>query len=286
MPTLTYHLPMPGAAFFDLDKTVLSKSSTLALSRTMFREGFISRTTLVKGVFAQLVYLVVGADEAKMNKMREAALALTKGWPRERVLQLVREVINEVVTPHFYAEALELIRQHQEAGRRVYIVSSSPEEVVFPLAAALRADRVIATRAEIDEDGRYTGRLAFYCYGPSKADAIRDEAARWGIDLAESYAYSDSVTDAWMLWVVGHPHAVNPDRELRRVAVACAWPVLAFRRPVRLRTRLVRAARPRPLTMGAAGAAAGLVAWAVLRPRMRRHNEEPVKTARRRRVAA
>lgn len=258
---------MTGAAFFDLDKTVLSKSSTLALSKTMYREGFISKTTLVKGVFAQLVYLIVGADEARMEKMRATALALTTGWERDRVLKMVKEVIEDVIRPLVYAEALDLIRSHQEAGRRVYIVSTSPEEVVLPLAEGLGADDVIATRAEV-EGGRYTGNLDFYCFGPSKAEAMRDEALAQQIDLSESYAYSDSATDAWMLYTVGHPHAVNPDKELRRIAVACDWPILSFRHPVRLHRRIVR---PTPVRLTAvAAAAAGLVAWGLLRPRKRR----------------
>lgn len=256
---------MAGAAFFDLDKTVLSRSSTLAFSRSLYREGLINRSTLVKGVFAQLVYLLVGADHQKMEKMREAALELTRGWECDRVRELVREVLDEVVTPHIYAEAVERIREHAEAGRRVYLVSSSPEEIVFPLAAALGVTGVIATRAEVDQDQRYTGRLAFYCYGPAKADAMREEARKWGFDLSESYAYSDSISDVWMLWLVGHPHAVNPDRELRRVAEACGWPVLGFRRPVTLRTRLVRATSPSPVAVGAGALAVALVAWAVAR---------------------
>jgi HAD superfamily hydrolase (TIGR01490 family) len=261
---------VPGAAFFDLDKTVLSRSSTLAFSRSLYKEGFISRANLVKGVFAQLVYLIAGADEAKMEKMREAALEMTRGWQRDRVMELVREVLDEVIAPHVHAEALDIIHEHHAAGRRVYIVSSSPEEVVYPLAAMLRVDGVIATRAEVDDDDRYTGRLAFYCYGPNKADAMRDEARRWGIDLGESYAYSDSATDVWMLYVVGHPHAVNPDRDLRRVAVAQAWPILSFRRPVTLRSRLARAAPARPVALGAAGVVAAFIAWTFVRPRVRR----------------
>lgn len=257
---------MQQAAFFDLDKTVLSRSSTLALSRTMFKEGFIGRSALIKGAFAQVVYLLVGADHAKMEAMREAALELTRGWPRDRVLELVREVMDEVITPHVYAEALELIHDHQEAGRLVYLVSSSPEEIVLPLADALGVDRVLATQAEVDEAGLYTGKLAFYCYGHHKSDAIQIESELWDIDLSESWSYSDSVTDAWMLWKVGHPVAVNPDKELRRIADVLDWPVMSFRRPVSLRSRFAKATRPSPLRVGAAGAAAfGLMAWAVFR---------------------
>ncbi|HVE93013.1 MAG TPA: HAD-IB family hydrolase [Actinomycetota bacterium] len=273
LPPTRCLLTSRSAAFFDLDKTVLSRSSTLALSRTLYKEGFISRAMLARGFAAQMVFLAKGADEAQMDKMRESALELTRGWDRAKILDIVREVMDEVLTPHAYAEAIDLIRMHQAQGRRVYIVSSSPEEVVFPLGSALGVDGVIATEAEIDADGLYTGRLGFYCYGPAKADAIREEAGRRGLSLEESYAYSDSVTDSWMLWTVGHPHAVNPDRDLRRVAAACGWPVLEFRRPVTLRTRLTKAAPRSPAAYGAVGAAAAagaVLAWTFARPSRRR----------------
>jgi phosphoserine phosphatase len=162
---------------------------------------------------------------------------------------------------------------HRSEGRRIYIVSSSPEEVVRPLSQHFGASGVIATRAEIDDDGRYTGQLAFYAYGPQKAEAIEELAGRLGIDLDASYAYSDSITDLPMLSVVGHPVAVNPDRELRREAEERGWQVRDFRRPVRLRTRIAQAVPPpRPSIAAAAGAAAvaAVLAWVVLRSRMHR----------------
>jgi phosphoserine phosphatase len=157
---------------------------------------------------------------------------------------------------------------HRARGRRVFIVSSSPEEVVRPLAERLGDVEVIATRVEI-EDGRYAGRLAFYCYGPNKAVAIREVADRDGIDLGESYAYSDSITDLPMLEAVGHPVAVNPDRDLRRVATERGWRIRDFRRPVRLRQRLPAVPRNDRLLVRAAAVGAGvlLVGWIVLRPR-------------------
>ncbi len=130
----------------------------------------------------------------------------------------MRDTLNEVIDPIVYDEALELIRQHQARGHRVYLVSASPEEIVTPLALYLGVDEAIASRAELDEAGRYTGEVEFYNYGPSKAEAILAAAAAHDIDLSRSYAYSDSATDLPMLEVVGHPVAVNPDRDLARVA--------------------------------------------------------------------
>lgn len=226
------------AAFFDLDKTILAKSSVLAFGKPLYREGFISRRTIARVVYAQFVYMLVGADEAKMERVRESMLKLTRGWDHERMKEIVRDTLEAVIEPIVYAEARDLLEEHLAAGRKVVIVSSSPSEVVEPLARYLGVRHVIATRAELDEEGRYSGELAFYAYGPHKAEAIIEMAERDGIDLGESYAYSDSVTDLPMLETVGHPVACNPDRELERVALEREWEIRHFSNPVRLRDRV------------------------------------------------
>src|SRR5256714_103035 len=152
------------AAFFDLDKTVISRSSSLALTRPMYRAGLVSRSSLIKGAYAQLVYLLMGADDRKMEKAKEAMLALSTGWERTQVEEIVRDALTSLIDPYLYLEALDLMELHRARRRTVFIVSSSPEEVVRPLAEHLGDVRVIATRAEI-EDGRYTGNLAFYNAG-------------------------------------------------------------------------------------------------------------------------
>jgi HAD superfamily hydrolase (TIGR01490 family) len=261
------------AAFFDLDKTIISRSSSLALSRPLYRAGMVSRSQLLRGAYAQLVYLLVGADEDKMERLKEGMLSLTKGWSQGQVETLVREVIFDVIDPYVYQEALDLMALHRSEGRRIYVVSSSPEEVVRPLSQHFGASGVVATRAEIDSDGRYTGALAFYAYGEQKAEAIEGLAERIGIDLDGSYAYSDSITDLPMLAVVGHPVAVNPDRDLRREAEERGWQVRDFRRPVRLRTRIAKAVPPpKPSIAAAVGAAAValVLVWVVLRSRTHR----------------
>jgi HAD superfamily hydrolase (TIGR01490 family) len=258
------------AAFFDLDKTVISKSSSLALSRPFYRAGLVTRSQLLRGAYAQLVYLMVGADEKRMDRAKEGMLALAKGWDRQEVEEVVREALEEVVDPYIYQEALDLIALHRAHGRQVFIVSSSPQEVVRPLAERLGADDVIATRAEI-LDGKYTGRLEFYCYREHKGRAIRETAEREGIDLSGSHAYSDSITDLPMLEAVGHPVAVNPERELRKVAQQREWRIRDFRRPVRLRQRWTEVPRPSPVAVLVGAAMVGLaLAWIFLRGRGRR----------------
>jgi HAD superfamily hydrolase (TIGR01490 family) len=261
------------AAFFDLDKTIVSRSSSLALGRPLYRAGMVSRGQLMRGAYAQLVYLLIGADEGRMERLKEGMLQLTKGWDRGQVERLVQDVMLEVIDPYVYQEALDLIGEHQAAGRRIYIVSSSPEEVVRPLARHFGVSGVIATRAQVGPDNRYTGELEFYAYGEQKADAIRQVARRARVDLSGSYAYTDSSTDVPMLEAVGHPVAVNPDRDLRHLAEERGWEIRDFRNPVRLRSRLADAVPPRRAGVAAAAvgaaAVAGVLVWVSLRSRER-----------------
>lgn len=258
------------AAFFDLDKTVIAKASMVAFGAPFYREGLISRRHVMRALYGQLVYMHLGASEQKLARIRESVLRLTRGWERDRVRRIVREALEEVVEPIIYAEAAELIAEHRAAGRRVFIVSASPEEIVEPLAEYLGVDETIASRPRVDEDGRYTGEMAFYAYGPFKAEAMRAVAADHDIDLAASYAYSDSYTDAPMLEVVGHPVAVNPDRVLLKLARERDWEVRHFTRPVPLRTRRVPTPPPGPTVavggVAAVAAGAALVWWRGRRP--------------------
>jgi phosphoserine phosphatase len=187
----------------------------------------------------------------------------------QQVREIVAETLFEIVDPLIYAEAADLIEEHKAAGREVVIVSSSGEEVVGPIGELVGADRVIATRMVV-ADGRYTGQVAYYAYGPAKAAAMRELAAAAGYDLADCYAYSDSVTDLPMLEAVGHPTAVNPDRGLRRAAREREWPILVFSRPVSLRSRLASMRPPRRPAVGTAvgvGAAVAGIAWYAARRR-------------------
>ena len=259
------------AAFFDLDKTVIAKASMVAFGRPFYREGLISRRHVVRAVYGQLVYMQIGASEQKLARIRESVLRLTRGWEQARVRQIVRETLEEVVEPLIYEEAADLIAEHRAAGRRVFIVSASPEEIVAPLAEYLGVDEAIASCAKVDEHGRYTGEMDFYAYGPFKAEAMKRRAGEQGIDLAASYAYSDSYTDAPMLEAVGHPVAVNPDRVLLKLAREREWEVRHFAHPVPLkpeRRLLPPPAGPTAAVAGGVAAAAGAAAliWWRLRP--------------------
>lgn len=255
---------MDQAAFFDLDKTVIAKSSTLAFGRPLYKAGLLGRRALMKVGFAQLFYVLFGADEDSLERARDQMLELTEGWHRSDIEQLVEETLEEVAAPLVYEEALFLIDEHKSQGRRVFLVSASPEEIVRPLGRHIGVDEIIATRVKTDEDGTFLPELERYAMGPGKAEAIRAMAEREGVDLGQSYAYSDSGTDLPMLEVVGRPVAVNPEKDLRKIAEERDWPILEFKQPVALQQR-----PRRQLMSGAAlsAAAAGAVAYAFLRRR-------------------
>jgi HAD superfamily hydrolase (TIGR01490 family) len=250
------------AAFFDLDKTVIAKSSTLAFSRPFYEGGLINRRTVLRSGYSQFVYLFGGADHDQMERMRQYLSALASGWEVQTVKDIVGETLHHIVDPLVYDEAVDLIEEHHAAGRDVVIVSSSGSEVVEPIGEMLGADRAIATRMVV-EDGRYTGEIDFYAYAENKAEAVRDLAEREGYALEDCYAYSDSATDRPMLEAVGHPYAVNPDKTLRRHAAEHGWPVLDFTKPVELRKR-VRVPANRATLVGVAIGAGALAASAVV----------------------
>jgi HAD superfamily hydrolase (TIGR01490 family) len=246
------------AAFFDLDKTILAKSSSFVFARPFYKEGLLGRSDVIRSAYAQFVFLSAGADHDQMETMREYMSALVAGWDAEKVHQIVEETLDEIVDPIIYEEALELIASHKAAGRDVIIISSSGTDVVEPIGLRLGADLAIGTQMVI-EDGRYTGEILFYAYGPNKAEAMRDLAAERGYDLSQCYAYSDSFTDLPMLEAVGIPCAVNPDAELRSIAEDRSWEIVDFARPVAMRPRVEK----KQAVAAGAGVALGAVALGI-----------------------
>ena len=213
--------PIRTAAFFDLDKTVIAKSSTLAFSKPFFDQGLINRRAVLKSTYAQFLFLMSGADHDQMDRMRSYVTNMCTGWDVEQVKSIVGETLHDIVDPLVFAEAANLIADHKLCGRDVVVVSASGEEIVGPIAKALGATHAMATRMVV-EDGKYTGEVAYYCFGEGKVEAIRALAAREGYALEHCYAYSDSITDLPMLEAVGHPTVVNPDRGLRKEWYAIA----------------------------------------------------------------
>src|SRR5689334_3367150 len=261
------------AAFFDLDKTIIAKSSTLAFGRPFYQSGLLNRRAVLRSAYAQFVFALAGADEDQMDRMRDYITAMCTGWDVAQIREIVTETLHDIIDPIVYDEAVERIQQHKSAGQDVVIVSSSGEEVVGPIGAMVGADYVLATRMVVSDDGKYTGEIDRYVYGPEKAEAVRELAAERGYDLTASYAYSDSITDLPLLEEVGHPTAVNPDRALRKIAVERGWPILTFANGVPLRERISGLRPPHAtatLSVASAGVAAVGAAWYALHRRRTR----------------
>ena len=217
-----------AAAFFDLDRTLLRRSSALALAGSFRDRGLLSRRHLARAALWQLLFVARGADAEGVRRVAEEGLAVLRGFRPEEMRSLVADAMEPVLKPLVYAEPLHLVARHRERGEPVYIVSATLQEVVDGLAAELGFDGGIGTVCEVGADGAYTGHSVRPLHGEGKAQAVRELAQHEDIDLARSTAYSDSHTDLPFLEVVGHPVAVNPDRDLRRVARDRGWETLEF----------------------------------------------------------
>jgi HAD superfamily hydrolase (TIGR01490 family) len=244
---------MGAAAFFDLDRTLIRRSSALALAGPFQERGLIGRKQLAKAAAWQILFAARGAGAETVRKAAEDGLMLLKDLEVDEMRALVGEAMETALKPLVYREPLDLLKRHRERGERVYIVSAALQEIVDPLAEELGFDGAVGSLCEV-VDGRYTGRSLRACHGPGKADAVRELAAAENIDLAASTAYSDSHTDLPFLEAVGRPVAVNPDRELRRIARERGWPMLTFSDPLypAARRRLRPALLGLPLAVGAA----------------------------------
>jgi HAD superfamily hydrolase (TIGR01490 family) len=214
-----------AAAFFDLDRTLLRRSSALALAGTFHERGLINRRQLAKAALMQLLFVARGADAEAVRRAADDGLLILKGFTPQEMRELVASALEPVLKPLVYEEPLALAREHKRRGDRIYIVSAALQEIVDALAADLEFDGALGTICEV-QDGVYTGRSLRPLHHQAKADAVRELAERDGFDLSTCTAYSDSHSDLPFLALVGHPVAVNPDHELRRVAAVRGWPVV------------------------------------------------------------
>src|SRR4051794_28265470 len=251
-----------GAAFFDLDKTLMEGSSAFHFARASYQAGQLSRRQLAHAVRENIRFRLKGSTDEATDLLREQVYAAIAG---KRVVDLARltpRVLGGIL-PLLYPQMLDVAYRHQDAGRPIYIVTAASQEIAELLARVLVFDGGIGMRSEVD-NGFYTGRPdGPFTYREGKAQAIREVAEREDLDLSESWAYSDSESDLPMLRCVGHPVAVNPDAELARVAREEGWQIMTFDR-LRRRLRLTVGA----VALGGFAAASGYVA-ARLRPSRR-----------------
>lgn len=250
------------AAFFDVDKTLIPGSSLFLLARGMYQRDFLRVRDIVKYAWGQFAYVALGKERAKdIQQSKESTLSFVKGRYQDELRGWGREIAEEQILPRVYEDVARVIEGHRDAGHATYLVTAAPVELAEHLARTLGMSGALGTISEIDDEGRYTGRLVGdILHGPAKAKAIERLAGETGIDLSESYAYSDSKNDMPLLEAVGHPHAVNPDAELRRIAKTRGWPI----HELRTRRRALLIGVPSALGGGsvfAAGLAVGY-AWA------------------------
>ncbi|HWY89908.1 MAG TPA: HAD-IB family hydrolase [Solirubrobacteraceae bacterium] len=233
------------AAFFDLDKTLMAGSSGIFFARAAYESGMISRRRLARDAYENLRFRLRGSTDDRADEVRKRVGEMISGVPVRELQRLSPRVLAGVL-PRLYPQMLKRAYAHQDAGRLVYIVTAASQEMADLLAHVLAFDGGLGSRSEI-VDGRYTGRAAGpFNYREGKVLSMRELAASEGIDLDSSYAYSDSESDLPMLRAVGHPVVVNPDSDLRRIALQEGWEIL----------HLDRLGRRLKVLAGLAGAAA------------------------------
>jgi HAD superfamily hydrolase (TIGR01490 family) len=217
-----------AAAFFDLDKTLMAGSSGMQFARVATRHGVVGRRQLASWAVEHLRYRLRGTTDERTTEVLRVARELIAGVPA-RSLERMNPEVMAAILPRVYPQMLDEVYAHQDAGRATFIVSAAGNGVVEPLAAVLGMDGGIGTSYEIDSDGAFTGRFdGPFVYGPGKVEAMEAFAAAHGIDLTESFAYSDSLSDLPMLRAVGHPVAVNPDPPLAEIAREEGWQTMRF----------------------------------------------------------
>ncbi len=238
-----------AAAFFDLDKTLMAGSSGMPFARVAAAHGIVSRRQLMRWGVEHLRYRLRGTTDERTTEVLKQARALISGVPA-RDLERMNPAVLAAILPRIYPQMLKEVHAHQDAGRATFIISAAGNGVVEPLAMVLGFDGGIGTRYQVDALGAFTGRFEGpFVYGPGKVEAMRAFAAQHEIDLALSYAYSDSLSDLPMLESVGHPVAVNPDPALAAIARREGWQVMRFER------------LGRRLAIGAAALLAAALGW-------------------------
>ncbi len=224
------HAAPRRAAFFDLDKTLIPGSSLFLLARGLYERDMFRVRDLLRFGWGQLMFRLRGEQGSRIAKSRESTLDFVTGRSRSELIEWGREIAEERILPRVYEDIVRVIEGHKERGDITYLVTAAPIELAETLANALGMNGAAGTVAEVDDAGYYTGRLVGEpLHGPAKAKAVAQLAAEHDLLLNECAAYSDSINDLPLLESVGYPHAVNPEGELRRIALRAGWPIHELR---------------------------------------------------------
>lgn len=258
-------MPATGAAFFDVDNTLLRGASIYHLARGLYARRFVTSRDIARFAWQQGTYRVLGREDVgHMAQARQAALSFVRGHHAHELRSLGEAIFDEIIARKIWPGTQQLAQGHLDAGQQVWLVTATPVEVAEVIARRLGLTGALGTVSET-VDGVYTGRLVGEpLHGQAKADAVRALAVREGIDLARSSAYSDSANDIPMLDLVGNPCAVNPDGKLRAYARAHGWRVRDYR------TGRTAARIGLPAVAGAGALTGGMLAGLAAR-RRRRH---------------
>jgi HAD superfamily hydrolase (TIGR01490 family) len=217
-----------GAAFFDLDKTLMAGSSGMVFARVANRKGFVPRGQLARWGLDHLRYRLRGSSDEQTNAVLEVAKRIFAEIPEREVERMGPEVLAGIL-PRIYPQMLDEVHRHQDDSRATFIVSAAGNDLVKTLAAVLGMEGGIGTSWAVGSDGKYTGEMdGPFVYGHGKVEAMRQFADKHDIDLGASFAYSDSVSDLPMLRAVGHAVVVNPDSDLLEIARQEGWQVMRF----------------------------------------------------------
>lgn len=222
------------AAIFDLDKTILSTASTMAMRKPLLEVGLLKRSDSIVSTLSHMPFLLFGEAEGRNKRLRQQLGELTAGWSIDKINEAARNASISALHARCYVDTLDLIQVHKAAGHKIVIATASPHPLVEPLAEVLGADYTLATKVAI-QDGLLTGEVSELNHGIEKANAVKRLAERENWDLTASWAYSDSFSDLPLLELVGNPVTINADRQLRQIARAEDWPINHFTRTVEIR---------------------------------------------------
>jgi HAD superfamily hydrolase (TIGR01490 family) len=218
------------AAFFDLDKTLIPGSSLFLLARGMYERDLVRVHDIARFAWGQFTFRLGGERTRGMDMSRTSTLEFVTGRSQRELERWGREIAEERILPRVYSDIVKVIESHRERGDLTFLVTAAPVELATTIAEALEMTAAIGTVSEVDENGFYTGRLVgSVLHGTEKAKAVAEMVAERGLDALECAAYSDSINDLPLLESVGFPHAVNPDHELRRIALSRGWPIHELR---------------------------------------------------------